>query len=105
MIPPAKGDIWWGEKPDEKGRPYLVMTRNEGIPVLRRILVAPVSRTIRGIPSEVPLGSSEGLPVECAAAMDAMLAFPRSMLTRKLGSLSTSRLHEACEALRAATDC
>lgn len=105
MSQPAKGEIWWGEMPDEKGRPYLVMTRDEGIPVLRKILVAPISRTLRGIPTEVPLGITEGLPVECAASMDAMLAFPKSMLVRKLGGLSGARSHEVCDALRAATDC
>jgi mRNA interferase MazF len=60
---PARGEVWWGEATDEKGRPYLVLTRDEAIPVLRAILVAPVTRTVRGIPTEVPLGSEEGLPL------------------------------------------
>ena len=61
MIEPARGEIWWGEAPDEKGRPYLILTRNEAVPVLRTILVAPITRTIRGIPTEVPVGAEEGL--------------------------------------------
>src|SRR3954468_9073021 len=53
---PRRGDIWWGEAPDQKGRPYLVLTRDEAIPVLRTVLAAPVTRTVRGIPTEVSLG-------------------------------------------------
>ena len=105
MSEPARGEIWWGEAPDAKARPFLVLTRNEAIPVLRSILVAPVSRTIRNIPTEVRLGSSEGLPAESAATMDNVLAFPKSLLTRRLGSLASSRGYELCEALRAAVDC
>jgi mRNA interferase MazF len=102
---PARGEVWWGEAPDAKGRPYLVLTRDEAIPVLHTILVAPVTRTIRGIPTEVPLGAEEGLPADGVAAMDNVLAFPKSLLVRRVGSLAADRAHEPCEALRAATDC
>jgi mRNA interferase MazF len=83
----------------------LVLTRNEAIPVLRTLLVAPVTRTIRRIPTEVPLGTDEGLPTECVAALDATTVFPRAMLVRRVGSLSPTRIHELCDALAAATDC
>lgn len=102
---PARGEVWWGEAPDAKGRPFLVLTRDEAIPVLRTILVAPVTRTIRGIPTEVRLGSGEGLATECVAALDATTAFPRAMLARRIGTLSPTRMHELREALAAATDC
>lgn len=105
MSSPSRGEIWWGEAPDAKGRPYLVLTRDEAIPVLRTILVAPVTRTVRGIPTEVPLGADEGLPAEGVASMDNVLAFPKSLLVRRLGSLGPDRREEQCEALRAATDC
>ncbi len=105
MSGPARGEIWWGEAPDEKGRPYLVLTRDEAIPVLRTVLVAPVTRTIRAIPTEVPLGQAEGLPADSVAAMDAALAFPKSMLTRRMGGLPTGGLHALCDAMRAAIDC
>jgi mRNA interferase MazF len=102
---PARGEIWWGEAPDEKGRPYLVLTRDEAIPVLRTILVAPVTRTIRGIPTEVRVGAEEGLPAEGVAAFDNILAFPKAMLVRRLGALAPERHREPCDALRAVTDC
>jgi mRNA interferase MazF len=102
---PRRGEVWWGEAPDAKGRPYLVLTRDEAIPVLRAILVSPVTRTVRGIPTEVPLGPDEGLPSEGVAAMDNVLTFPRAMLVRRMGALAPVRRGEPCDALRAATDC
>lgn len=105
MSEPASGEIWWGEAPDAKGRPYLVLTRDDAIPVLRTILVAPVTRTIRGIPTEVPLGAEEGLPTDGVASLDNVLTFPKVMLVRRIGALAMERRAEPCEALRAATDC
>ena len=105
MIDPARGEVWWGEAPDEKGRPYLVLTRDEAIPVLRTILVAPVTTTIRGIPTEIPLGVEEGLPTQGVASFDNLMTFPKSMLVRRMGALSSARRVESCEALRAAVDC
>jgi mRNA interferase MazF len=102
---PVQGEVWWGETPDEKGRPFLVLTRDDAIPVLRTILVAPVTRTVRGIPTEVPLGHEEGLPAEGVAAFDNVLTFPKSMLVRRIGTLAPRRRREPCEALRAAIDC
>ena len=105
MSEAARGEIWWGEAPDAKGRPYLVLTRDEAIPVLRTIVVAPVTRTVREIPSEIPLGQREGLPTECVASLDAVLTFPKSMLVRRMGELTPSRRPELCGAVKAAFDC
>jgi mRNA interferase MazF len=100
----GRGEIWWAEADRSKGRPFLILTRDEAIPVLRTILVAPISRTIRHIPTEVALGISEGLPVASAATMDNVLALPKSMLVRRMGALDPARQHELGEALAAAID-
>ena len=105
MSLPRRGEIWWGESPEAKSRPFVVLTRDEAIPVLRTVLVAPVSRTVRGIPSELRLGPDEGLPTECAASSDAILPFPRSMLVRRIGALGPDRIDALCGAVRAAIDC
>jgi mRNA interferase MazF len=105
VVTPRRGDVWWGEVLDQKPRPFLVLTRDEAIDVLSRILVAPVTRTVRGIPTEVPLGPEEGLPAECVASFDNVMPVPKAMLVRRLGALGASRRQEPCEALRAATDC
>jgi mRNA interferase MazF len=102
---PRQADVWWGGAPDAKGRPYLVVTRDDAIPVLHTLLVAPVRRTIWRIPTEVPLGTDDGLPVDCVATMDTVLAFPKAMLVRRMGALPPARQHELCAALRATANC
>ncbi len=105
MSDPRRGELWWGEAPDQKGRPFLVLSRDEAIPVLDAVLVAPVTRSVRGIRSEISLSTAEGLRFECAASFDNVLTFPKAMLTRRLGMLGVGRLGELCGAMRAAIDC
>jgi mRNA interferase MazF len=100
---PAQGEIWWAES-DDKRRPVLVVTRSEAVPVLTGIVVAPVTRTVRSIPTEVALGAAEGLPVDCAASFDNLQRIRRSALTEPIGDLGTRRT-EICHALDALADC
>lgn len=100
----ARGEVWWGEAPDEKGRPFLVVSRDGANAVMQRVLVAPVTRRVRGLPSEVPLGAGEGLPFESVASFDNLRPFPKSMLVRRLGTLGP-RLDEICRAGAATLDC
>jgi mRNA interferase MazF len=100
----ARGDVWWGEAPDEKGRPFLIVSRDIANEVMQRVLVAPVSTRIRDLPSELRLGPEEGLPVECAASFDNLRPFPKTMLVRRLGGLG-ARSHEICTTAGAALDC
>ena len=101
----ARGEVWWGEAPDEKGRPFLVVSRDAANEVMRRVLVAPVTTRIRGIPSEIDLGAPEGLPRESVASFDNVRPFPKGMLVRRLGALDRSRLFEICRAAGATFDC
>lgn len=68
-------------------------------------IVAPVTRTVRGIPTEVALGPDDGLPVECAASFDNLQPLGRHLLTSRVGGLSFDRRPEICRALRALADC
>jgi mRNA interferase MazF len=72
--------VWWAEAEDKR-RPVLIVTRSDAIPVLRRLVVAPVTRTVRGIPTEIALGSDEGMPVECVASFDNLQPVNRRLLT------------------------
>ncbi len=104
MSNPRQGEVWWAEAEDKR-RPVLVVTRNEAIPVLRRLVVAPVTRTVRGIPTEIALGAGEGLPVECAASFDNLQPVNRHLLTERIGALFATRRPEVCHALDALADC
>jgi mRNA interferase MazF len=101
---PAQGEVWWAEAEDKR-RPVLIVTRNEGIPVLTWLVVAPVTRTVRKIPTEVPLGPEEGLPEPCAANFDNLQPIRRSFLTERVGRLDQTRRNDLCRALSALADC
>lgn len=103
MSLPKQGEIWWAEA-DDKRRPVLVVTRSEAVGVLTAVVVAPITRTIRGIPTEVRLGRDEGLAVECAASFDNLQRILRSALTERAGDVSPRR-EKICTALQALADC
>jgi mRNA interferase MazF len=67
-----------GETPSEKGRPFLVVCRDATNAVMQRVLVAPVSTRIRGVPSELPVGTDEGLPRPSVASFDNVRPFPKA---------------------------
>jgi mRNA interferase MazF len=100
-----QGEIWWSEQPDEKARPYLVLTRPRAIPVLHSVLVAPVTTRVRGLAAEVHLSSADGMQTECVANLDNVKTIRKAHLTRLAGALSPGRWHEVCAAMRAAIDC
>ncbi len=101
----ARGELWWGESPDAKGRPFLVVSRDAANEVMQRVLVAPVTTRIRGVPSELSLGSSEGLPHPSVASFDNLRPFPKALLVRRLGALGRERRHLLCEVAAATLDC
>jgi mRNA interferase MazF len=101
---PRQGEVWWAEAEDKR-RPVLVVTRSESVPVLTWIVIAPVTRTIRGIPTEVTLGPEEGLPHDCVASFDNLQPIRRSFLTDRVGRISPSGRETICSALRALADC
>lgn len=100
----GRAEVWWGEAPDDKGRPFLVVSRDAANDVMQRVLVAPVTTRVRGLPSELALGAAEGLPVPSVASFDNIRPFPKAMLVRRLGSLGPRR-HELCHAAAATLDC
>jgi len=103
VVVPAQGDVWWAEAEDKR-RPVLVVTRTEAIPVLTWILVAPVTRTIRDIPTEVRLDTDDGMPAPCVASFDNLQPIRRTFLTEFVGSISHRR-SDMCRALSALADC
>lgn len=105
MSEPRRGEVWWGEIAEVGRRPFLVMARSAAIPVLHGVLAAPVTRTIRGIPTELRLGPDDGMPTECAASLDNLRVVAKAHLVERQCVLDPTRVAEACEALRSAVDC
>lgn len=101
----SRGEVWWLELADEGRRPVCVLTREAALSVLSNVVVAPVTRTVRGIPTEVGLGETDGMPAECAVSLDNLQTVPRALLTDRVTALSGTRMHQVCRALAAATGC
>jgi mRNA interferase MazF len=100
-----RGDVWWYELPDAGRRPGCIVTRQAAIPVLNALLVAPATRTIRNIASEVNLGREDGMPEDCALSFDNLLTVPKALLTERITRLRPAKVAELCAALDVATDC
>ncbi len=105
MSTPHRGEVWWAELPGAGRRPFLVMTRDQAIGVLHSLLAAPVTRTVRGIATEVPLGDHDGMPEECVVSLDNLRVVPKGALTRRICALGPDRMAAACAALGDAVDC
>ena len=95
-----RGEIWWLEHPDAGRRPACILTRQAAIAVLYAVLVAPATRTVRGIPTEVTLDQRDGFEAVCAINCDELVTIDKSRLERRRGALSTARLSELDDALR-----
>ena len=100
-----RGDVVWIVGRDGRRRPGLVLTRDAAIDLLARVVVAPATRTIRGIPTEVRLGRDDGMPEDCALSMDNVRVVPKAALKRRITTLRGARLDEACEAMAYALGC
>ena len=101
----AQGEIWLLEPPNAKRRPVLIVSRNEVIPVLNNVVVAPITSTIRRIPTNVLIGPNEGIDHESVANFDNLAAIPKAFLTTRLGALDVFRRGEISTALEALADC
>lgn len=89
----------------DKERPVLVLTRGSAIAYLSRVTVAPITSTIRGVPSEVALGTEDGLRQPCAANLHNIMTVGQTGLGRRLAQLSPRRMREVCAALTFALGC
>jgi mRNA interferase MazF len=100
-----RGDLYLAALPEPVGRrPVLLVTRSAAIAVRSAITVAPVTRTVRGLASEVPLDATHGLRTASVANCDSLQTIPRSALRRRLGALAPEDLLTLDRALRFALE-
>jgi mRNA interferase MazF len=95
-----RGEIWWAELPPPVGRrPVLLLSRNEAYVVRELVTVAPVTTRIRHIPSEVALGSEDGLSRPCVMNLDTITTIAKRSLCERLTTLSSEKLKQVESAL------
>lgn len=92
-------------EPPDKRRPVLVLTRQDVIGLLRTVIVAPITSTVRGSPGEVVLGVDEGLKKRSAVNLDHVQTVELDRLERFIGTVGPEKMTDVCAALRIATGC
>ncbi len=97
-----RGELYWARLPAPVGRgPVLIVTRTAVLDVRTSVTVAPVTRTVRGIASELPVGRDHGLRAASVATCDSLQTIPKALLGRRAaGRLSPPELVELDRALR-----
>ena len=102
----SRGDIWtYRFKAPDKRRPVVVLSRQEVIPLLHTVMVAPVTSTRRGAPSEIEVGPEEGLKHESAVNLDHVQTVERARLVAFVGTVGSAKMRRICQALAIATGC
>jgi mRNA interferase MazF len=96
----ARGEIYWADLGPPAGRrPVCILTRDAAIGVLTTVTCAPITRTIRGIRSEVEVGPAQGLPAPSAISCDNLLTVPQALLdpapAGRLDEVTRARLDRA----------
>ena len=97
------GQVWWADL--DKVRPVVVLTRAGVAPRLSRVLVAPITTTVRGLSTEVPLGRAEGVKDGSVASLDNVQLVPVELLLRRAGSVARARWKEFCSSMAKVMAC
>ena len=102
----ARGDVrLYQFAPPDKNRPAVVLTRDSAIAYLSTVTVAPITSTIRGVPSEVVLNEEDGMKAPCAVNLHNAVTVSQQRLGRRVAQLSSTRMQEICAALRFSLGC
>ena len=94
------GEIRWYKfsRPDKK-RPVLILTRDSVIEYLGEVTVAPITSTIRDIPSEVFLSKADGMPMDCAVNCDHLQTVAKGKIGPLITSLNKKKMNEVGQAI------
>ena len=100
---PRRGELWIAEL--DKRRPVVVLTRDPLGRLLNSVIVGPITSTIRGLSTEVPVGPNDGIRVDSVVNLDSVQLLDRRLLRRKVGQLGTARMAEICKSVSIAIGC
>ena len=89
----------------DKQRPALILRRGSALNYLSSVTVAPITSTVRGVPSEVLLGPDDGVKQVCAVNLHNLVTVPQAAVGRRLTQLTPQRLRDVCQALGFALGC
>jgi len=98
------GEIWFAATPGGD-RPVFVLTRDPAADRIGSVVVAAITRTVRGVVSELALTPDDGVPTDCVVNFDNIHTIPRTAFRRQITKLKPPMLAKACRTLRDATGC
>jgi mRNA interferase MazF len=102
----ARGDVrLYQFAPPDKKRPVVVLTRDSAIGYLSTVTVAPITSTIRGVPSEVVIDEAEGMKAVCAVNLHNLVTVSKARLGKRVARLNTARMEQICAGLRFSLGC
>ncbi len=100
-----RGEVWWADLPVPIGkRPVVLLSRDEAYSVRNAVTVAEITRTMRGIPVEVPLGPEDGLPRKCAVNLDTIITIRKELLVDRICLLRSEKIEQIKKAVQFAMD-
>ena len=100
-----RGEVRWYKfaHPDKK-RPVLILTRDSILEYLGEVTIAPITTTVRDIPSEVFLSKAVGMPRDCAINCDHIQTVSRGKIGSLITTLPASRIADVSKAIRFSLD-
>ncbi len=100
-----RGEVrWYRFASPDKRRPVVILTRNSILEYLGEVTVAPITSTVRDIPSEVALTREDGVPKDCAVNLDHVQTVPKIKIGALITTLRADRLRQVRNALLFALD-
>lgn len=95
-----RGEVrWYGFKAPDKRRPVVILTRDAILDHLGEVTVAPITSTVRDIPTEVVLGPTDGMPRTCAVNLDHVQTVAKARVGGVIARLPPQRMNEIRAAL------
>jgi mRNA interferase MazF len=101
-----RGDVRLYEfAPPDKKRPVVVLSRDSAIRYLNSVTVAPITSTVRGVPSEVLLGEEDGMKAACVVNLHNIVTVSQAKLGKRVARLNAVRMEQICGALKFSLGC
>ena len=101
----TRGEVWWADLEQPIGtRTVLIITRSAAVAARNQLVVAQITRTARGLDSEVPLTTADGMPKSCVINCDVILTVPKNLFRSRTTTLSPTKLAEVEQALKFALE-
>jgi mRNA interferase MazF len=103
LAEPRRADVWLAQL--DKVRPVIILTRDPLGRFLHSVIAAPITSTVRGLSTEVPVGPADGVRVASVANLDNIQLIERTRLVRHVGVATDATMTHLCEALAIAVNC